>query len=282
MSGVAARSEYTTGDVARLLGWSRSAVRRAARNGYVRAGRDSRGRYLFSFQDLVALRAVRQLKESGLSERRIAQALGRLVDELPAEKTLAAVRLVADGDRVVVEDGGEIYNPETGQRVLDFEGSVRSSSAAPLEHGPRGDDAGEGPDLAAEEWYLLGVELETDNPLEAKRAYRKALELDDTLGDAHLNLGRLFHEEGRLRNAETCYRAAVSHSPGDATAHFNLAVALEDLGRPMEALWAYEQAIRIDPEYADAYYNVAGIYERLGKRAEAVRYLKTYKSLTGD
>lgn len=282
MSGVAARSGYTTRDVARLLGWSRAAVRRAVRSGYVRADRGSRGEYLFSFQDLVALRAVRQLKESGVSGRRISQALGRLVDQLPEEKTLAAVRLVADGDRIVVEDGGEIYNPETGQRVLDFEGSRRSSSAAPLEHTPGGEEAGTAPDLAAEEWYLLGVELEVDNPLEAKRAYRKALELDDTLGDAHLNLGRLLHEEGRLRTAEACYRAAVSHSPGDATAHFNLAVALEDLGRPMEALSAYEQAIRIDPEYADAYYNVAGIYERLGKRAEAVRYLKTYKSLTGD
>jgi hypothetical protein len=39
--------------------------------------------------------------------------------------------------------------------------------------------------------------------------------------------------------------------------------------------------IEADSEYADAYFNIAGIYERLGKRAEAVRYLKTYKVLTG-
>ena len=49
----------------------------------------------------------------------------------------------------------------------------------------------------------------------------------------------------------------------------------------MEALSAYERVIELEPTYADAYFNVAGIYERLGKRAEAVRYLKTYKNLTG-
>ena len=58
-------------------------------------------------------------------------------------------------------------------------------------------------------------------------------------------------------------------------------MALEDLGRPIEALSSYERVITLDGDYADAYFNIAGIYERLGKRAEALRYLKTYKSLTG-
>lgn len=282
MSGVAALAGYKTKDVARLLGWSRAAVRRAVHSGYVDPPRGSRGEYLFSFQDLVVLRAVRALRESGVPRRRISQALGRLVDELPDEKTLAAVRLVADGDRVVVEDGDEIWNPETGQRVLDFDPGRRGSETT-LRHAVAEEaEGGEAPDLAAEEWYLLGVELEADDPAEAAKAYRKALEIDEELGDAHLNLGRLLHEEGRLESAEACYRAAIRYLPGEATARFNLAVALEDLGRSMEALSAYEQAIDIDPQYADAYFNLAGIYERLGKRAEAVRYLKTYRSLTHE
>lgn len=282
MSGVAALAGYRTKEVARLLGWSRAAVRRAVQSGYVDPPRGNRGEYLFSFQDLVVLRTVCELREAGVPRRRVNQALDRLVDELPAEKTLAGVRLVADGDRVVVEDGDEIWNPETGQRVLDFHPG-RQRSDTTLRHTVPQEPAREkAPDLAAEEWYLLGVELEADDPAEAEKAYRKALEIDEELGDAHLNLGRLLHEGGRLESAETCYRAAVRYLPDEATARFNLAVALEDLGRPMEALSAYEQAIEIDPQYADAYYNLAGIYERLGKRAEAVRYLKTYKSLTHE
>jgi tetratricopeptide (TPR) repeat protein len=262
-------------------------VRSSVRSGYVHPTRGTRREYRFSFQDLVALRAVKQLLDAGLSKRRVAQALGRLVDELPAERTLAGVRIVADGDRVVVEDGDEIWNPESGQRVLDFR-PVGAGGAPPLRHGPARNqppaftvDADQAPDLAAEEWYQLGIELESENTREAKAAYRKAIELAPAHVDAHLNLGRLLHEEGRVRTAADCYRQALELRPADATACFNLAVALEDLGRPMEALSAYERVIEADSEYADAYFNIAGIYERLGKRSEAVRYLKTYKVLTG-
>lgn len=278
MNDVGASTGYKTAEVARMLGWSPAAVRSSVRNGYVHPTRGSRREYRFSFQDLVALRAVKQLLDAGLSKRRVAQALGRLVEELPEERTLAGVRIVADGDRVVVEDGEEIWNPESGQRVLDFRTAEASEATRPLRHEPPAVAAG--PDLAAEEWYQLGVDLESEKTREAKAAYRKAIELEPGHVDAYLNLGRLLHEEGRVRTAEECYRQALELRPTDATACFNLAVALEDLGRPMEALTAYERVIELDSEYADAYFNVAGIYERLGKRAEAVRYLKTYKHLT--
>ena len=148
----------------------------------------------------------------------------------------------------------------------------------PLLH-ERPDDI-EAPDMSAEEWYLLAIDLESTTPAEAKAAYRKAVEIDPRHVDAHLNLGRLLHEEGRVRSAHTQYRQALEASPDHPTALFNLAVSLEDLDRPMEALSSYERVIDLAADYADAYFNISGIYERLGKRAEAVRNLKTYKSLT--
>ena len=288
MDNAVALTAYKTSEVARMLGWSPSTVRSSVRHGYVHPDRGPRGEYLFSFQDLVALRAVKELRDSGLSPRKVATALDRLVESLPEEQTLAGVRIVADGDRVVVEDGDEIWNPESGQRVLDFyrEGSGGPEVGAPAPLRRRapaeapeatGDPAS---DPAADEWYQVGLELESDDPAEAKAAYRKAIELAPDHVDAHLNLGRLLHEEGRVRTAAECYRQAAALRPTDPTACFNLAVALEDLDRPMEALTAYERAIELDSSYADAYYNIAGIYERLGKRAEATRYLKTYKRLT--
>jgi tetratricopeptide (TPR) repeat protein len=203
--------------------------------------------------------------------------MNRLVEQLPEERTLAAVRVVADGDRVVVRDGNELWNAESGQRILTLDISALDSGAtAPIQHRTHPAE----PDLSGEEWYQMGVDLEISSPKEAKAAYRKALDLAPRNVDAHLNLGRLLHEEGRLRSAEAQYRAALEERPEDVTALFNLAVALEDLGRPMEALAKYEQVVRLDSYYADAYFNIAGIYERLGKRAEALRHLKTYKSLT--
>lgn len=273
------RIGYRTRDVARLLGWTPVAVRTCVRDGYTRATKTPRGELNFSFQDLVVLRSVKELVDAGVPKRKIRRALGRLISELPEERALAGVRVIADGDRVVVREGGELWNAESGQRLLAFGVTgIEPDEEAPLPH-RRSAQVPE-PDLSAEEWFQLGIDLEISSPREAKAAYRKALELDSHNVDAHLNLGRLLHEEGRLRSAETQYRAALVERPDEVTALFNLAVALEDLGRPMEALSTYEQVVALDSYYADAYFNIAGICERLGKRADAVRYLKTYKSLT--
>lgn len=262
-----------------MLGWTPVAVRSCVHDGYTRPIKGGSGEYHFSFQDLVVLRSVKELVDSGVPKHKVRRAMAELVSQLPGERTLAGVRIVADGDRVVVRDGDQLWNPESGQRILDLEPSdLPQDDDLPLIHELPGEV--EGPDMSAEEWYLLGIDLESTTPAEAKGAYRKAIELDPGHVDAHLNLGRLLHEEGRLRSAHTQYRQALEASPEHPTALFNLAVSLEDLGRPMEALSSYERVIALDADYADAYFNISGIYERLGKRAEALRYLKTYKSLT--
>ena len=78
-------------------------------------------------------------------------------------------------------------------------------------------------DFDAAGWYDLGLELEAVAPTEARDAYRRALELDAHHADAHVNLGRLLHEQGLVEEAERHYRQALRESPDHATAAFNLA-----------------------------------------------------------
>src|SRR5206468_3256279 len=137
-------------------------------------------------------------------------------------------------------------------------------------------------DLSAQDWYDLGLELEVAAPIEARDAYRRALELDAHHADAHVNLGRLLHEQGLVEEAERHYRLALRESPEHATAAFNLGIALEDLGRPADAIDAYRAALATDPRLADAHYNVARLYEKAGKKAAALRHLSSYRRLTGD
>src|SRR2546427_12486816 len=80
-------------------------------------------------------------------------------------------------------------------------------------------------DLDAADWYELGVELEAVEPGEARDAYRRALELDAHHADAHVNLGRLLHEQGMIEEAERHYRLALRESPDHTTAAFNLGIA---------------------------------------------------------
>jgi len=274
---------YNSRDVARLLGLTVAQVRGFARDGFLTpspAGRRGRGALQFSFQDLVILRTAKALVAARIPTRRIRRALKRLRLELPRGRSLAELRIVADGDRIVVSDGETAWNPESGQTHLDFAVSDLATRAAPIaRRTAQAARAAEG-DFDADDWYELGLELEAVEPAEARDAYRRALELDPHHAGARVNLGRLLHESGHPEAAETHYRLALEAEPDDAVAAFNLGVALEDTGRAADAIRAYERALAADPAFADAHYNVARLYEREGKTTAALRHLKEYRTLT--
>jgi tetratricopeptide (TPR) repeat protein len=283
MDRPAANRGYSTRDVAALLGLSAAQVRSYVRAGFLSPGQGARGEYLFSFQDLILLRTAKGLLAARVPHRRIRRALARLHDQLPAGRPLTGVRISAEGHQVVVRDGGEVWHPESGQALFDFDVAELARQAATF-----AERAGEGEEVdgaSAEEpesasaWYERGVELEAADAAAAIAAYERALELDDELADAHLNLGRLLHERGEPAAAERHYRRALAARPGEPTAAYNLGVALQDLGRLDEAAAAYESALAADGAFADAHYNLAGIYETLGQRKAAFRHLKSYKAL---
>jgi tetratricopeptide (TPR) repeat protein len=263
-------SGYTTTDVGRLLGLSPVQIRAWVRAGCVEPRRGPRSEYRFSFQDLVVLRTARELM-AHVPARRVTRALKRLRRQLPRGRGLAGVRLTAEGDDIVVREGGKAWEPESGQAL--------AADVAPLARQSARDAQQVEQDLQAEDWYDLACEMEAIDPAQARDAYRRALELDPEHFDARVNLGRLLHEAGELAAAEANYRLALRLRPEDATAAFNLGVALEDLRRPAEALRAYERAIASDPHYADAHYNLAHLYEALGRPRNALRHLQAYRSL---
>src|SRR5437588_8307000 len=273
---------YTSRDVAKLLGLTVAQVRGFARDGFLTPGRGPRGELQFSFQDLVILRTAKGLVAARIPTRRIRRALRRLRSELPRGRSLAELRITAEDDRIVVSDGESTWSPESDQMQIDFAVSDLASRAAPMARRAAKAARRVEEDLSAEDWYDLGLELEVAAPAEARDAYRRALELDAHHADAHVNLGRLLHEQGLVEEAERHYRSALRESPEHATAAFNLGIALEDLGRPADAIDAYRTALATDARLADAHYNLARLYEKAGKKAAALRHLSTYRRLAGD
>lgn len=277
----AAPGGYSTKDVAALLGLSADQVRSYVRAGFLAPRQGPRGEYYFSFQDLIVLRTAKGLLAAEVPRRRVRSALQKLREQLPDGQPLTGVRISAQGHQVVVRDGRDLWNPESGQALFDFEVSelAREASTMPLRALPEKSEPAEPPESAAG-WYEQGLYLEEEEAFdEALAAYRRAVELDPALADAHVNLGRLLHDRGEAAAAERHYREALAARPDDVTAAYNLGVALQDLGRLREAAEVYELALTLDAKLADAHYNLSGLYEELGELEAAFRHLRTYRTL---
>ncbi len=269
---------YRSTDVARMLGVPVPEIRRLARSGFVSPMRGRRNELRFSFQDLVLLRAAAGLVRARVPASRVRRALRQLRAQLPEGRPLTGVRVAADGEHVVVQDGGARWHPETGQVLLDFEVQDIARRVAPIVRAAAR-TRGAAP-LDAEAWYRWGCDLEDASPAEAKTAYRRALAHDPGHAGAHLNLGRMLHEEGDPRGAELHYRLALAAGDHRALAAYNLGVALEDQGLVDEALLAYARALEADPALADAHFNASRLLERIGRREDALRHLAEYRRLS--
>jgi tetratricopeptide (TPR) repeat protein len=137
------------------------------------------------------------------------------------------------------------------------------------------------PSPSADEAYERACRQEEHEPSEALDSYLQAVALNPRHADAHVNIGRMLHTRGRLREAEAHYVAALVARPDDGTATFNLAVVLDDLGRADEAMSRYQESLRLDPTCVDAYFNLARLYEKKGEKLAAIRHLKDYRRLRG-
>jgi len=269
------KGHFTTREVAKILDLSEARIRSCLRAGLVIPAREG-GHYRFSFQDLVLLRTTKGLLDARVPMKRIRKMVHSLKRQLAEGQQLTSLTIYADGRRVVAWDGRARWQPDSGQFLFNFgaqtiaaEVSLPTAAAEPEEP------------LSAEEWFDLGSELEKDSPEEAEQAYHLAIERDPSMAAAHINLGRLDHQERRYAAAEAHYRAAIRLTPGDALAHFNLGVLLDELGRADETILAYRRALACDPEFADAHYNLALLFEAKGRRPDAIRHFRAARELYG-
>ncbi len=266
--------EYGARDVEKLLGLPRSTIRSLIGAGFVSPARGPRNSWQFSFQDLIVLRTARALAAANIPHKRITKSIRELRRQLPASMPLSGLSICAVADHVVVKEGGSRWQVESGQYLLAFENDGDGSISV-IEH------ANADSDVSAESHFADGTALESEDVGAAVQAYEHAVAADPTLLDAHINLGRLLHESGRLAQAERVYRKAITACGNDALLLYNFGVLLDDMGRKAEAMRVYEAALRVDSGMADCHYNLALLYEDVRKPKEAIRHMAQYRRLMG-
>lgn len=265
---------YSTREVADLLGMPAPVIRRYARAGLLSDTKGDGHRHHFSFQDIVILRTARALHEAGVKQRRISRVLEQLKRDLPTGNSLTALRIVGLGGEVVVQQEEELYSAESGQIHFNFSVADLAGEVAPLMRGAV-ESARREEELTSDDWFELGIDLEAVSPDDAPAAYLRAVELDPDHADAHINLGRLYHEEVDWDAAEYHYRAALRAQPDHPLAHYNLGTLLEETGKLDEAIDCYLKATVVP----DSHYNLANLYELKGDLRLAQHHLDIYKRM---
>lgn len=267
-------SKYTTQEVSELIGFKPDQVRHYVRRKLLQPLRGERGEYQFTFQDVVLLRSAKGLLDANVSVRKTNKALLKLQSELNQIKSLAAVRVFADGDSVVVREGSRLWDVETGQGQLDFSVQALTENVANLV------DRNliitrEGDALESDEWYNLGLDLEAADADRAPEAYARAIELNPNNADAHVNLGRLLQLQGDLKLAKRHYELALEAVSDHELAHYNVGTVYDELNDAEKAAEFYRRA----PGVPDAHYNLSRISEIRGDELSALRHMRQYRQL---
>lgn len=268
---------FSVQDVERVLRLSRSTIRGLIKTGFVQPARGPKRQLLFSFQDLIVLRAARALLEAKISRRRINRSLEDLRRHLPQQMPLSGLSISAVGDRVVVRDGKNHFQVDDGQYVLGLDVSVENGVIRVVEH--KEVVAESPPGETADDWFDKALELEESDTKAAQSAYERVVELEPDYVGAWINLGRLLHSRRDEKKAEIVYRRGLQECGANPVLMFNLGVVLEDLGKIDEAIEAYQSALSEDPNMADGHFNLARLYEAQGKEQHAIRHLGQYRRL---
>lgn len=269
---------FTASEVCRLLGITPGRLRSLDRAGIVSPTGRRRGRRAYTFTDLIALRAAKGLLDRKVRLRDVSRAVEALRRALPSvTQPLSELRIVSDGERLVVKTKDGTYEPLTRQMVLDFEvGSLRDDVVRVLR--PR---VGKDRARAAYDLYVRASSLDEDPRTmhEAEELYRKAIELDPWLAIAYTNLGNIRFRKGDEAEAEKQYRRALAIDPKQPEAQYNLGYLMLERGKAAEAIPYFQGAIEADAGFADAYFNLAMAYEGIGDAARARPCWQKYLAL---
>jgi TolB-like protein/Tfp pilus assembly protein PilF len=133
----------------------------------------------------------------------------------------------------------------------------------------------------ADSHFYLGYAFGHDPPREAMPKARadavKALELDETLAEAHTSLALVrFFFDWDWPAAEREFQRAIELDPNYATAHHGYAVFLAAMHRSDESLAQARSALQVDPLSLPVNNILAGLLNAAGRRDEAIeQYRKT-------
>ena len=118
---------------------------------------------------------------------------------------------------------------------------------------------------------------------QAEVAFKKAIELDNSLLTAYINLAQVYHQTGKIEQAMKEYQAVLVKDPKLIQAHMLLAIMHDGRKEYTEAETHYAHALKLDAKFAPAANNLAWLQaERGGNLDVALSYAQTAREQRPD
>jgi len=287
---------YTFGGAAKILDVAESKLRYWAQVGFVGPSVRRGGKPLYSFQDLVSVKAAKELVDRGFKAAEIRKAIEEVRATLPhLDRPLDRMRVAFDGTRLVVVDEGNAFE-STGQKVFDFGLADLARQISDIRPAPAVERSGAPVSVEllvggapskrrAYDWFIEGTRAENSGDAgdaHAEHCYRQALELDAGLAAARTNLGSLAYRRGEVGAAREAFEAALAIDPDQPEARFNLANIVLETGDLELAVAEFRRVLQTAPDFADAHFNLAVALDSLGGRSAARAHFERYLALESD
>jgi type IV pilus biogenesis/stability protein PilW len=131
-------------------------------------------------------------------------------------------------------------------------------------------------------WNNLGLAFHNkDEPKRAEEAWKKALALDSSFTDAHTNLGALYLQQKRYKEAEQEFKEA-SKDLSYLKMHqvnYNLALVYLQQRKNINAEQQLKLAVQAEPGFCAAWYKLGNLQKERGEFSTATESIK--KSVSG-
>ncbi len=282
---------YSIRDVARILAVQESRLRYWMQVGFVGPTVRKGGRFYYTFTDLVAVKAAKDLLAADIPLQRVRKAVESLKKALPNDThPTSRLRVCSDGNAIVAlaDDiafepiGGQVVMaftlPSFGEHISEVLAMPRVDPSAPQEISDSPTEAHGG--TTAYRMFVEACAAEDRGETQlAEHLFRQAIDLEPNMAAALTNLGNLVYRQGEVEEARSLYERALEHDPTQPEARYNLAILLEDLGDTEAAITELRKVCAAAPDFPDAHYNLGIMLAQLGSTQQATQHLSRYLEL---
>jgi tetratricopeptide (TPR) repeat protein len=286
---------YSIRDVSRILAVQEARLRYWMQTGFVGPTVRKGGRFYYTFCDLLATKAAKDLQAIGMPLQKIRKNVEALKRALPDDTHPATrLRVCCDGETIVALADDVAFQPIGGQVVMAFTVPSFGEHVSQILAMPRVDpNTVDGAPQSVEDMpteanggttaYRYFVEAcaaeDRGDSQTAEHLFRQAIDLEPNMAAALTNLGNLVYRQGELEEARRLYERALERDPIQPEARYNLANLLEDLGETEAAITELRKVCATAPDFPDAHYNLGIMLAALGGTAQAKHHLERYLEL---